>query len=575
VGKYRLPVLIAGCLLVGVGIFNLVLNLLSLPPIRLTLPYLIAGALALAVSLVRRPQPKRAVAVMLALLVTLSSAPLLAHDLPTSDPSEYIRPREPEVVDLARDVGKGPRLLDNMRAAYYWVSWNVKYVFDRDRWGVDDYWQLPSTTIALRTGDCEDQAFLLASLLRALGVPRENVHVVLGRVEWLSGGLVGYHAWVEVKIPRETAQAFREVALQALESLENKTLVLFLEERPLYVKVTKESIIRVEALGWGDRDEWVPLDPTVAVLALPEGGAYRKVPIPFSLWLWLGYYVYYLGGVKAVPEVSYEDKPWTYDDVVRTPPGGAYSLDIPCVRGEAVSGYIKGLVTALAAGAANTTVKVALSGYRVVGEVADPGGNVVARFELTGENPVAPFTFTAAKEGVYRLTVRNYASYDIPLRIYLSGDKSPVAPIVPIELAGADESTISAELEYIRTEIAPVGVAGGGEAPYPSAISSSPGGGESKSTSNATSQEGVSGGAQGGGGYTWPQTPSEAGPWQPPTTPPPSQGLQPSFPLLSAAIIAALVLAASAVALAIYLTARRRSTRTTSSTPGQRLQPSH
>jgi PKD repeat protein len=243
--------------------------------------------------------------VILALLFTALILPrIYAHDLPSNDPSDYIRPYEPEVVELAKKTG-------SMEAAYYWVSWNIRYMSDRDRWGVPDYWQLPSTTIRLGTGDCEDQAILLTSLIRALGVSRENVHLVYGRI--------GYHAWVEVKIPKETAQTFKEAAIQTLKSLlqENKTLVMviYLEDRPLYLNVSREAIMGLQTLGWGDRDGWIPLDPTTAFLYLPDGS---KIPIPFSLWMWFGYYVYYLVPAKAIPEYFYVDKPWNETTVIKT-----------------------------------------------------------------------------------------------------------------------------------------------------------------------------------------------------------------------------------------------------------------
>jgi transglutaminase-like putative cysteine protease len=251
--------------------------------------------------------------VILALLFTALILPrIYAHDLPSNDPSDYIRPYEPEVVELAKKTG-------SMEAAYYWVSWNIRYMSDRDRWGVPDYWQLPSTTIRLGTGDCEDQAILLTSLIRALGVSRENVHLVYGRMELIRGGLIGYHAWVEVKIPEETAQTFKGMAMQILESLlqENKTfmMVIFLEDRPLYLNVSREAIMGLQTLGWGDRDGWIPLDPTTAFLYLPDGS---KIPIPFSLWMWFGYYVYYLVPVKVIPEYFYVDKLWNETTVTRT-----------------------------------------------------------------------------------------------------------------------------------------------------------------------------------------------------------------------------------------------------------------
>lgn len=49
-------------------------------------------------------------------------------------------------------------------ASYEWVRRNIEYVAD-----VEDYWQSANETLSMKTGDCEDQAILLASLIGELG----------------------------------------------------------------------------------------------------------------------------------------------------------------------------------------------------------------------------------------------------------------------------------------------------------------------------------------------------------------------------------------------------------------------
>ena len=70
------------------------------------------------------------------------------------------------------------------------------YVGKRIHYAYDDgeYWQLPYETLERGYGDCEDQAFLLCSMLRAAGVKPTDVYVVLGEV----GG--EGHAWVALKV---------------------------------------------------------------------------------------------------------------------------------------------------------------------------------------------------------------------------------------------------------------------------------------------------------------------------------------------------------------------------------------
>jgi hypothetical protein len=77
-----------------------------------------------------------------------------------------------------------------------WVDNNIKYVNDNDSHGVTKFWQLGKETLQSRTGDCEDFAILLCSLLRADGWSVDDVYVVVGQND--AGD---YHAWVKIKIP--------------------------------------------------------------------------------------------------------------------------------------------------------------------------------------------------------------------------------------------------------------------------------------------------------------------------------------------------------------------------------------
>lgn len=130
------------------------------------------------------------------LAITICLKPVLAHDLPQSFTGEYIQPNDPSVQAIINSECRFPleeNIYDNVRDLYYWVAQNTKYANDTEKYGVKDYWQIPATTIALGTGDCEDQAILLTSLIRAAGVPRENVHLTYAPTSPSSA-----HCWVEV-----------------------------------------------------------------------------------------------------------------------------------------------------------------------------------------------------------------------------------------------------------------------------------------------------------------------------------------------------------------------------------------
>lgn len=61
----------------------------------------------------------------------------------------------------------------------------------------EDPWQFPDETLTLGTGDCEDRALLIASLLLASGVSSFHVRVALG--EMVVGDRRHDHAWVVYK----------------------------------------------------------------------------------------------------------------------------------------------------------------------------------------------------------------------------------------------------------------------------------------------------------------------------------------------------------------------------------------
>jgi len=94
----------------------------------------------------------------------------------------YVTPQCAQVVKtLGSILGEPPYEIsqtgfDHIRN---WVADNIDYVSDEKRSG-GDYWQTPRETLQLGTGDCEDFAILLCSLLRAYGISAEQVYVAIG-----------------------------------------------------------------------------------------------------------------------------------------------------------------------------------------------------------------------------------------------------------------------------------------------------------------------------------------------------------------------------------------------------------
>jgi hypothetical protein len=71
-----------------------------------------------------------------------------------------------------------------------WIAKNIAYMTDVTNYGLPEYWADPRRTLSSGAGDCEDFAFLLASMLLNNGIAPSRVRVYIGT---MSG--VG-HAWV-------------------------------------------------------------------------------------------------------------------------------------------------------------------------------------------------------------------------------------------------------------------------------------------------------------------------------------------------------------------------------------------
>jgi len=78
-----------------------------------------------------------------------------------------------------------------------WVRENVIYVSDSENYGLLERWAYPTETLTRRTGDCEDGAFLIHSMLLAAGVPYNRIKTYAGLVE--DGYALGGHAWTIYK----------------------------------------------------------------------------------------------------------------------------------------------------------------------------------------------------------------------------------------------------------------------------------------------------------------------------------------------------------------------------------------
>ncbi|MEM2934467.1 MAG: transglutaminase family protein, partial [Methanocellales archaeon] len=83
--------------------------------------------------------------------------------------NDYITPRDPQVEALAKEIAEkypGKYNIYQICAIFDLVSDNIAYISEPEG---EDRWQFPNETLRIKKGDCEDHAFLLASLIQALG----------------------------------------------------------------------------------------------------------------------------------------------------------------------------------------------------------------------------------------------------------------------------------------------------------------------------------------------------------------------------------------------------------------------
>jgi predicted transglutaminase-like cysteine proteinase len=87
-----------------------------------------------------------------------------------------------------------PDTSSNLQRIIDWATAHCAYTLDQVNYGVQDYWATPAEALERGSGDCEDYAILLCSLLRAYGVPADEVYVAVG-----SDPYANQHSWVEEK----------------------------------------------------------------------------------------------------------------------------------------------------------------------------------------------------------------------------------------------------------------------------------------------------------------------------------------------------------------------------------------
>lgn len=108
-----------------------------------------------------------------------------------------IQPDHFEIKNLAKHIVEDEdNIYDKSRAIYDWIDENIKYELGRSG-------QLPqhaAWVLEDRTGDCDEQSFLYASLSRAVGIP---AWIELGVLYDRGAERWGSHGWIRTRIAAE------------------------------------------------------------------------------------------------------------------------------------------------------------------------------------------------------------------------------------------------------------------------------------------------------------------------------------------------------------------------------------
>jgi hypothetical protein len=84
---------------------------------------------------------------------------------------------------------------DKATAVIRWVLYNFPYETDENNYGYDELWVPPTFSLAKGSGDCEDGAFLVHSLLLHAGIDYKRIRTYGGYVDAGEGAASGGHAW--------------------------------------------------------------------------------------------------------------------------------------------------------------------------------------------------------------------------------------------------------------------------------------------------------------------------------------------------------------------------------------------
>lgn len=124
-----------------------------------------------------------------------------------------------------------------------------RYVDDWINWRVEDYWESPEEFWA-NGGDCEDFAIAKYCALRRMGIPKEDMHVLIARVKWGENHGVLIYNNKNLALDNKNLvldnrtrwiKPFHETDLTELEVIDAERLCSRLEDQTMQPEVVSET----------------------------------------------------------------------------------------------------------------------------------------------------------------------------------------------------------------------------------------------------------------------------------------------------------------------------------------------
>lgn len=257
----------------------------------------------------------------------------------------YVDPQNPEVQRIIRQTCKFP-LEDNLITDLYYLYHAVGRRFSYDDSFVHA-WQTVPEMLRQNQGVCCDFARLYYSLLRGIGWPENRIELVYAPIYDLLGNPIHdshgrhiSHAWIEIKTPSPVGTVMSLSANESVSVFEGQSLTMGFNETVLAMpEVTLGRIQQVRTLGWGERNGWIPIDPTAGVCwsKVPLIGGLVLSILP-GLYLTFGYNMFYLAGWTIHPnEVMPYYGPYGHNPRRGNPTWGSLNVTIDVGRSFNVS----------------------------------------------------------------------------------------------------------------------------------------------------------------------------------------------------------------------------------------------